>query len=117
MAGRDLNVAQPHAGIEHGGDEGVPKYVGVHLRQLMPASSARWCSRRSRRAGPSDRPAGPQNRPLLTASTARSIACRTGRRRCKDALAALAAGSHRPVPVLLAQVLDVRAAGLEDAEA
>ena len=30
VPGCDLYVAQVDAGVEHGGDEGVPQHVGVH---------------------------------------------------------------------------------------
>jgi hypothetical protein len=32
VPGGDLDVAQVDAGVEHGGDEGVPQHVRVHPR-------------------------------------------------------------------------------------
>jgi hypothetical protein len=34
VAGGDLHVAKVHAGVEHGGDEGVPEHVRVHPREV-----------------------------------------------------------------------------------
>ena len=34
VAARDLHVAQVDAGIEHGGDEGVPQHMRVDPRQV-----------------------------------------------------------------------------------
>lgn len=34
VAGGDLYVAKVYAGVEHGGDEGVPEHVRVHPRQV-----------------------------------------------------------------------------------
>ena len=36
VAGGDLYVAKVYAGVEHGGDEGVPEHVRVHPGQLHP---------------------------------------------------------------------------------
>jgi len=36
VPGGNLQVAQVHAGVEHGGDEGVPEPVGMHPRQPHP---------------------------------------------------------------------------------
>jgi hypothetical protein len=46
VAGGDLYVAKVHAGVEHGGDEGVPEHVRVHPRQVhasgVGAADRRW---------------------------------------------------------------------------
>jgi len=39
VAGGDLDVAQVNAGVEHGGDEGVPEHVRTHLRDPDTAGS------------------------------------------------------------------------------
>src|SRR4051795_13228829 len=36
VSGRDLNVTEVDAGVEHGGEEGAPQHVRVHPRELDP---------------------------------------------------------------------------------
>ncbi len=53
VAGGDLDVAQVHASVEHGGDEGMAEHVRVGLVIRTPAASARRRRRRWRRGGSS----------------------------------------------------------------
>ena len=43
VAGGDLDVAEVDAGVEHGGDEGVPQHVRVHARRA--GRRRRWPGR------------------------------------------------------------------------
>ena len=40
VAGGDLDVTEADAGVEHGGDEGVPQHVRVHPRHPDPGTGS-----------------------------------------------------------------------------
>ena len=116
VASGDLHVAQVDAGVEHGGDEGVPQHVRVHPRGVYPTrrGEAVQTPGGAVTVHPGAAP-GPQDRPVLP--IAHGPLDRAGHRRRQwgeHHLPALAAHFQDAVSVLLAQVLDVRATRLED---
>ena len=114
MARGDLDVAQVHAGVEHGGEERVPEHVRVHPGKVDPGLVGQVVQATGRGV-PVHPPAlpVPQDRPLLTAVDGAFDRTLHGwRQGCQDDLAALATDLEDPVAVLLTQVLDVRAAHL-----
>jgi hypothetical protein len=119
VAGGDLDVAEVDAGIEHGRDEGVAEHVRVRpghldpgrLGEVVQAAGGRVPVHPGAAAVEQDRSAragagGPVDGPADC-----------GWQRDQDDLGALAAHPQHPVAVLLAEVGDVRAGGLEDPQA
>jgi hypothetical protein len=118
VAGGDLDIPEVDAGVEHGGDEGVPEHVRVHAGQLdtgvlgEPAQSsgsavpihARAACGQKHRAGA----------PLVNGAL--EGAAHSEWKRNEYDLVALAAYPQHSVAVLLAEVLDVAAGGFEDPE-
>lgn len=116
MPSGDLYVPQVDAGVEHGGHEGVPEHVGVHPGQAN-ASDGRKLAEPAGCSVPVHPQASPVEQERAIRALARGPVDRAadGRReRDQDDLAALAADPEDSVPVLLAEVVDVCADGLED---
>jgi hypothetical protein len=116
VTGGDLDIPEVDAGVEHGRDRGVAEHMGCALAIRMPALPASWCRRpvaacRSIRAPRLLSRIGPRMRDPVDGPADR------WRQRDQDDLGALAAHTEDPVAVLLAEVGDVRAGGLEDPQA
>ena len=115
VAGRFLHVAQRHAGVEGGGDEGVPQRVRADpLGDPGPARDpaddpARGVAVEAPTVGP--RKIGPSQRSPMARSIARAVRGASGN---GDDLAALAQDRQGAVPALEAERLDVGAGGLRD---
>jgi len=114
--GGDLDVAEVDAGVEHGGDEGVPQHVWVHPWQPDPAVGGEGVQASGGGVPVHPRPAsGPQDgtRGSFPVCVVDGPAYR-GREGGEDDLAALAGDPQHPVAVFFTEVVDVRAAGFED---
>jgi hypothetical protein len=116
VSGGDLHVAQVHAGVEHGGDEGVSQHVRVHARQLhasflgevpQPAGGA-VPVHPSASAGYQDRSGVP------VVDGAVDGTADGGWEGYEHDLVALAVHAEHAVAVFLAEVCDVAAGSLED---
>jgi hypothetical protein len=106
VAGRDLDVAQVHAGIEHGGDERVAQHVRGQPAQ--PAGGGVPVH-----PGPTP---GAQDWPHRTGVDGEvDRASDRGRQGDEDDLAALADHAQDTVAVLLPQIGDIGTTRFEDA--
>lgn len=115
LPGCDLNVTRVDTGVEHGGDEGVT----VHPRQ-PDASICRKVPQPPRCSVPIPpcSPAVEQQwayRPLLRRAV--DSPADRGRQRDQDDVAPVAEHPQDPVAVLLAEIVDIGADGLEDPQA
>ena len=119
VAGGDLDVPEVDAGIEHGRDESVAEHVRVRPGRLDAGGSGEVAQTAGGRvpvhpgaaAVEEDWPAGA----VPDGPVDGPPDC--WRQRHQDDLGALAAYAQYPVAVLLAEVDDVRAGGLEDPQA
>lgn len=116
VAGRDLHIPQVHAGIETGRDERMTEHMG-----MSPADLDSRCLGQAPEPPGGCMPVHPpavavkQDRPevMVIHSAIDRPADRRGQRN-QDDLAAFAADPQDPVAMLLAEIADVRARGLED---
>jgi hypothetical protein len=116
VPGGDLHIPQVHPGVQHRGHERVPE----HMRVGPADPHSRGSGQVAQPAGggvpvhpgsahvEQDRPGGPAVHGALDGPSD------SGRQGHQHHLAALAADPQYAVPVLLAEVGDVRAGGLED---
>ena len=119
VAGSDLDVTQIDPGIEHGRDERMAK----HMRMPPDGPDSGGCCKPSQAASGcmavhSGAAEVEQDRPVK-AVTDRLVDGPPDRwwQRDQNDLAAFAAHAQHPVSMLLAQIADVRASGLEDPQA
>jgi hypothetical protein len=119
VPGGDLDIPKVDSGVEHGRDKGVTKHMRVRSGDLdagVLGESAQAAGRGvpvhpGAAAIEQDRPAYPVSGRLVDSVSDGWW------QRDQDHLGALAAYAQDPVAVLLAQVGDVRAGGLEDPQA
>lgn len=119
VPGGDLHIAQVNAGVKHGGHEGVPEHVWVHPRET-DASAGRELAQSPGRRVPvhPDATAVEKQRSDSTIACGRlNSAADRRRQRHKDHFVALPVYPQNPMPVLLAEVVDIRANGFEDSQA
>jgi hypothetical protein len=117
VAGGDLGVAQVDAGVEHGGDEGVPEHVWVHARDLH-AGDGLQAVQPGRRRAPAQSGAGAveQDRPVDAISDgAVDGSSDRGWHRDEHDLVSFADDAQDAVAVFFAEVGDVEADGFGDA--
>jgi hypothetical protein len=119
VAGSDLDIAQVDARVEHGGDERVAEHVRV-----CPGDGHAGGRGEAAQAAGGRVPVHPgaaaveQDRPVRAVCDRLVDGPADGwRQRDQDDLGALAAYAQHPVAVLLAEIGDVRARGLEDPQA
>ena len=115
MTGGDLDIAQVHAGVEHGGDESVPEHMGMHAAR-PDVTSLGQLAKPARGGVPvhPGAPGGAEDRPGRAAVDGSVDGTLDGRReRGQDHLSALTADLQYTVAVLLTEVLDVGSARLE----
>jgi len=119
VAGGNLDIAQVHAGVEHGRDEGVAEHVRVRAGDAHASNLSQAPQAAGGGVAVHPRAAGVDKDRAASAGTEGPVDCASDSwwRRDEDGFGAFAAHAQDPVAVFFAEVGDVGSGGFEDPQA